>query len=265
MNLEDIGTQLLFTTAPIMIEQADKKTTTGTCFFYNASHPSDEKLQIPLLVTNHHVIKNGNRGILQMFRMETDGQPKTQDRLNIEFDINFLSNAFTDEKADLAAFPIAPLLELASKSGNPVFFRAIDKSIIPSPEVIKNLSAMEDVIFIGYPSGIVDQVSGLPIIRKGITATPIWGKFQGDKQYLIDAGVYPGSSGSPVFMYNHGGFSSGGNFVVGTRVFFLGVISQTMLRKDEDGRAFLGLGKVINTDSFSAFIAGLQEKVARPA
>lgn len=261
MNIEELATQLLFTTAPILIEQNDNKTSAGTCFFYNAQHVSNPNLQVPLLITNYHVIKNGKRGIVQMFKIDNNGKPKLNDRLKIEFDTSFLLSAFINEPLDLAAFPIAPLIDLASTKGSPVFFRAIDRHILPSSETINGLSAIEEVIFIGYPSGIVDSVSGLPIVRKGITATPVWGDFQGEKRYLIDAGVYPGSSGSPVFIYNQGGYSSGGGFVVGTRIYFIGVISQTMLRKDEDGRAFLGLGKVIKINAFETFIAYIQDKI----
>ena len=261
MNINNIATQLLFTTAPILIEQSDGKTKTGTCFFYNVQHSTNADLQIPLLITNRHVIEDGKRGIVQMFKMGPDGLPKSKDKLNIEFDSQFLSAAFVDKTMDLAAFPIAPLINLASTSGTPLFFRATDKSILPTQNIIDEFSAIEEIIFIGYPSGIIDTISGFPIIRKGVTATPIWSDFQGTKQYLIDAGVFPGSSGSPVFIYNQGSYASGNNLILGTRVILAGVISETMLRMEESGRVFLGLGKVVNTNALSTFIDFIQSKI----
>jgi hypothetical protein len=260
MNTDSLATQLLFTTAPVLVEQTDGKRKSGTCFFFNAEHPSNPNFHITLLITNYHVIKDGKRGIVQMFKMGEDNLPKTKDKLNIEFDSQFLSSVFIDEALDLAAFPIAPLLNLASNSGSPIFFRATDKSVLPTTEIVDDLSAIEEIIFIGYPSGIVDSVTGFPIIRKGITATPIWSDFQGRKQYLIDAGVFPGSSGSPVFIYNQGTYSSGSDVILGTRVFLVGIISETMLRKEESGRVFLGLGRVINTSAFSSFIESIQAR-----
>ena len=41
----------------------------------------------------------------------------------------------------------------------------------------------------------------MPILRRGTTATPIALNFEGRPEFLIDAAVYPGSSGSPVFVY----------------------------------------------------------------
>ena len=57
----------------------------------------------------------------------------------------------------------------------------------------------EEIVFIGYPSGLRDEHNSTPLIRRGITASPIWNDFGNDPIFLIDAGVYPGSSGSPVF------------------------------------------------------------------
>ena len=56
-------------------------------------------------------------------------------------------------------------------------------------------------MFIGYPSGVWDHVNLMPIMRRGTTATPMALNFEGRAEFLIDAAVYPGSSGSPVFVY----------------------------------------------------------------
>ena len=49
----------------------------------------------------------------------------------------------------------------------------------------------------------------------------------------MDASVFPGSSGSPVFLYNVGTFyRKDGTTVVGSRVLFLGVIASVFYRED---------------------------------
>jgi hypothetical protein len=84
---------------------------------------------------------------------------------------------------------------------------------------------MEDVIMLGYPNGIWDAKHNLPIIRRGVTATHAKLPLNGKPEFLIDAACFPGSSGSPVFLANIGGyFDYAGNLIFGSRVFLLGTL-----------------------------------------
>ncbi|TFD74495.1 hypothetical protein E3T48_13320 [Cryobacterium fucosi] len=56
------------------------------------------------------------------------------------------------------------------------------------------------VTFIGYPNGLYDSASLLPIVRQGYAATAMNVDYEGKPTFLIDASVFPGSSGSPVFL-----------------------------------------------------------------
>lgn len=89
--------------------------------------------------------------------------------------------------------------------------------------------ALEDVIVVGYPDGIVDPAHNIPVFRRGITATPASIDFGGKQEFLIDAAIFPGSSGSPVLLYNIGSYQNHGNLVIGSRVKLLGVIHAVML------------------------------------
>lgn len=71
---------------------------------------------------------------------------------------------------------------------------------------LKQLTAIESVLMIGYPNGIIDQDDLYPIARRGITATPAYQNFDGEPQFLIDCACFPGSSGSPVFLFDPQGF-----------------------------------------------------------
>jgi hypothetical protein len=82
---------------------------------------------------------------------------------------------------------------------------------------------------IGYPNGIWDDVNNVPIIRRGITATPLKIDHQGRREFMIDAACFPGSSGSPVLLVNVGSYwitQPGGDraFVGGDRIILLGVL-----------------------------------------
>jgi hypothetical protein len=79
---------------------------------------------------------------------------------------------------------------------------------------------------IGYPNGIWDSVNNLPIIRKGITATHPSIDYDGRREFLIDAACFPGSSGSPVFLFNLSSYTtkSGGTIIGGSRIKLIGVL-----------------------------------------
>jgi len=105
--------------------------------------------------------------------------------------------------------------------------------MIPSEDALAELDALEEVIFIGYPNGIWDRKNFLPIMRRGITATPVTVDFQGKKQFLIDASVFPGSSGSPVFILNVGMYTNKfGVTKVTSRLLFLGVVASVFFQQD---------------------------------
>jgi len=88
------------------------------------------------------------------------------------------------------------------------------------------IDAIEDIVFIGYPNGIWDSKNFTPIARKGTTATPLNIDYEGQKKFLIDASVFGGSSGSPVFIYNSGVYATkNGPAMTGTKIYFIGVVA----------------------------------------
>lgn len=253
MNLNNIGTQLLFTTVPIWVETITGAKSSGTGFIYSEPVPDKENITIPFLITNLHVVRDAKRGLIEMME-HTNQEPNSQKKARAEIDGNTLQK-FIDHENDLAAIPIAPIISQFKASGHPVFFRTVSPDLIPNKEVIDKLGAIEEVTFIGYPSGIYDQHNASPLIRRGITASPVWNDFQGKPVFVIDAGVFPGSSGSPVFIYNQGSFATDQGITVGTRILFIGVISETLIKKEaNDANVFLGLGKVIKSQKLKEFI-----------
>ncbi|MEM5018637.1 serine protease [Metabacillus indicus] len=241
MNIKSISTQLLYSTVPIWGEKKNGEQVSGTGFFF--SFIKENNLTIPLLVTNYHVLKDVTRGIFEFVAREND--MPTKNKVRIEFD-NSIINRNKNETLDLIAIPIGPIINEMEQKGKSIFFRSITPDIVPSYEQITNLAAIEEITFIGYPSGIYDSYNVSPIVRRGITATPVWNDFKGDPSFLIDAGVYPGSSGSPVFLFNQGSYSTNEGISIGSRLMFLGVISESFVRSTSQ-ESYLGLGKVINS------------------
>lgn len=60
---------------------------------------------------------------------------------------------------------------------------------------------------IGYPNGLWDSVNNMPIVRRGTMATNISLNHNDKREFVIDAACFPGSSGSPVVLFNKGGYA----------------------------------------------------------
>ena len=129
-----------------------------------------------------------------------------------------------EEDIDLCIMPIASLLKEAQKMGKNLYFKALDKNIMPSFEQIEKLTAIEDILMIGYPNGLWDSYNNMPIIRRGVTATNVKLDYNNKKEFLIDIADFPGSSGSPIFIYNQGTYPVKDGIVVGNRLILLGVL-----------------------------------------
>ncbi len=133
-----------------------------------------------------------------------------------------------DAAVDVAAAPLAPILGALPQ---PVFFRSLPSSAMPSPQAAAGLDAIEEVTFVGYPNGHYDQKHLTPIVRRGITATPVALPFGGRPVFLLDGSVFGGISGSPVFIYNEGMYREGGNVIMGgTRLLLVGIVAETIIR-----------------------------------
>lgn len=252
MNLNDLSTQLLFTTVPIWTEAASGERGAATAFIYNVPVPSKPDQSVPLLITNHHVLAKAKRALIEM--VERDGEnPNREKRVRIELPPELLHQNDNAE-LDIALVPLGTALNQLESVGRPAFFRSVTPEIIPSSEAVNDLAAMEDVVFIGYPSGLRDEANANPLIRRGITSTPVWNNYHGRPTFLIDAGVFPGSSGSPVFVLNQGAYATKDGLVVGSRIYFLGMISQSMVRSDSGTQTFLGLGEVLKSSAIRDFV-----------
>ena len=122
--------------------------------------------------------------------------------------------------------PIAPLLAEAAAAGKTFFFITLEESLLATHAELSDLSALEEVLMIGYPNGIWDATNNMPILRRGITATHPNLDYEGRKEFMIDAACFPGSSGSPVFLFNTGGWTDrkGNTMMGGVRVKLLGLL-----------------------------------------
>lgn len=130
-----------------------------------------------------------------------------------------------DSSVDLCVLPITTLLRKIEGEGSVPFFMPFEAEFLPSTEDLEGLSAVEDISMIGYPNGIWDSFNNMPVFRRGVTATHPHLDYAGKKEFMIDAACFPGSSGSPVLLYNVGTyFTRDGITNIGTRIKLLGIL-----------------------------------------
>ncbi len=131
------------------------------------------------------------------------------------------------DSVDVAVLPMSAILNQMAAINAPPFLRAVDLENCMTAEQSRDLDAVEQVLFIGYPSGIYDRANLLPIARVGTTATPVKVDYEGLPAFLVDAAVFPGSSGSPVFLRDASGIAQtrDGSIVVATGLMLLGVLA----------------------------------------
>lgn len=217
--------QLAHSTVRIECQLANGLTGTGTGFFFRFAE--SEGIHVPAIVTNKHVIAGARKGQFLMTLGDANGEPLQQTHHAFLFD-NFerMWIPHPDKDIDLCAMPIAPILEAAKKESKQLFYISLDKSLIPSKAEYDDMVLMEEITMVGYPNGIWDQVNNMPIFRRGITATHPNLDWNGKPEFLIDAACFPGSSGSPVFLYNQVGYAtkSGGMTIGPGRLKLLGIL-----------------------------------------
>jgi hypothetical protein len=229
MRVESIAEQLFFTTARIDTVAANGAPCSGTGFFF--AHKIGEQTY-PFVVTNKHVVTGMRAGTLT-FLVRKDDKPELGKgfRLNID---GWPDAWFGHPVAeiDIAVCPFAPLeAHLKQQNGVDLFYRYVTTDMIPSQEQLEKLDALESVTFIGYPNGVWDEANLLPVARRGMTASPLAVDFAKTPRFLIDASVFGGSSGSPVFIFNQGMFAEkAGGTVIGSRLLFLGVVAAVFYR-----------------------------------
>ena len=201
--------------------------TTGTGFFFGLKFDEVEKTHIPVIVTNKHVIANAITGKLRFSLKDSDGNPL----LGIYYDLhldNFENRwiKHPDNDIDLCVLPIANIHREIEKSQKVLNYAILRAGDIPTSEELKSdFSRIEDITIVGYPDGIWDAFNNIPITRKGITATPLQIDFENTPRFLVDAAIYGGSSGSPVYIFNQGSYSSpGGGLFAGNRLKLVGII-----------------------------------------
>jgi hypothetical protein len=203
----------------------------GTGYHYLFVAPGDDA--IPTIITNKHVVNGATQIRVELQLMPVGGDNEVKEDGSVAGEVRYpmilealdsLVVPHPDPAIDLCAILIGPVTNslpagLALKNYN------LSRSMHISEDDAKYIRPVEPVLMIGYPNGLWDQVNNRPLARQGLTASHPLIKWMGSRQFVIDAACFPGSSGSPVFLYEDGMYRVGHDgYTPGTRARLLGTL-----------------------------------------
>jgi hypothetical protein len=163
-----------------------------------------------VLVTNKHVMANA----IDMRILMHTGAADAHGVLVPDGSHTFLS--FTSENCifvhhadpdvDLCAIDIGLAINgwNAANPGKGLYYKFLSSGVLFPSDQLETLDVSVPITMIGCPSGLWDEVNGFPLFRRGVTASHPAHAFNGQAQFAIDIGVFSGSSGSPVFLWEDG-------------------------------------------------------------
>lgn len=221
MNIRlSIAERLQYSTIKIISVNCEEGISSGTGFF--AHLDQQENTVVPVLITNKHVIHDAIKIYFRCHLENENGLPSGE-IISLELMLEE-KNVFNhpDPTIDLCAISIFSIL-----SEHKIFYTPMTMDLVPEVEDWQYFDAIETITMVGCPNGILDDVNNLPIIRQGITATSLNKPYNGKDEFMIDMACFPGSSGSPIFLYNSNGYldRKANSFMMGaSRIKLIGVL-----------------------------------------
>ncbi|QGR75582.1 S1 family peptidase [Acinetobacter lwoffii] len=242
----------------------DGNNSTGTGFFYIYDFGGLSKV---FLVTNRHVIEPNQVGTIN-FHSAKDLYPNNGLNIGKRVTVNLNQAEWQqrwkfhpDKNIDIAILDFTIIEHDLDQKKMHVYYKALHSNTLISSDDYPDISSIQQVVYVGYPQGLIDNHNLLPIARSGYTASPIKFDFDGQKQFLIDSAVYPGSSGSPVCILNEGTpFVDRNNalHMDKTRFIFLGVLTsvrtERLASNPNEVKHYLNLGHVVKGECINEVI-----------
>jgi hypothetical protein len=215
--------QLMYSAVRISSQMETGQTRWGTGFLFRFFNTNES--HVPAIVTNRHVVDGMKHCALTFAGTLADGNPDLVNHVPItmtEFERLWMAHP----SADLAIIPVGAILNGLVQNGTRPFLVGLDQSLIPTDSELKELTPVEQVLTVGFPGQVWDDVHNLPVFHRGYTATAPYIDFKGKKEFLIDFATWPGASGSPVLLYNDSPWinRSGTTSLGGVRTKLLGVV-----------------------------------------
>lgn len=171
----------------------------GTGFFYRVD---SEFGPILVIATNKHVIDGLDVLRFHMALADENGKrvfapAELKDVQVAEYPIF----RHPDPKVDLALIACEPLIDDIVNRGQKPYVMPLTAKNLPPDWMVEKLTALTNVVMVGFPNGLMDTVNNLPISRRGTLSTHYFADYNGEKNFVVDIAAFGGSSGSPVFAH----------------------------------------------------------------
>jgi hypothetical protein len=199
-------------TSPVEVQFDGQPASLGTGFFFQVLGPADPKITGPqwraiqslFLITNRHVVQPENWEKLRTltFFLRRAGASGGADWVPVPIGKQQLGGKLhqhPDPQVDVVAVDVLDLVraKVTAQNSGILPWNAVSHEELPGVSKIK-VSEGDDIIVVGYPRAFYDEYNKLPVLKRGILASP-WGtKYRGQDAFLIDYKGFHGSSGSPV-------------------------------------------------------------------
>lgn len=169
----------------------------GTGFLLNRKVDNNDHVR-PYLITNKHVVEDKKELIV---RLKEKGLDNLKDcELNLQDENgNPLYKFHSNSKIDIAAIP----LNGKYFEDNNLDFSSfdIDVNAMTTSELRDNgVDEGELIYMIGFPLGLVNVKSGVPISRLGCIGRMSENQINEEHNILVDIQNFPGNSGSPIVL-----------------------------------------------------------------
>lgn len=157
MKPESISERMMFNT--VRLETASG---TGTGFFYN--FVIGETIY-PAIITNKHVVNYKQDENVKFHLHLQDGDGESNSSIGIEFNTHW----YFHSTKDLCFTFVNPVFEqVKATCGKNVFYIADNAAVLATEEKLKELSALEELVMVGYPIGLADTRNIILFLERDI-------------------------------------------------------------------------------------------------
>ena len=190
-------------------------TANGSGFFYALSTPEEKgphpagtliwtKLERIWLISNKHVLcPNHEKGAGPPKIISVHVRERRETAIEWE-ELKFFARRtrdllrfHPDPAVDVASLDVTEQIHKLPFASRNFFFFTIGAHHFPERRGL-NIEVGSDVLVIGYPRAFYDKLNKFPIVKTGIIASRWGAPFEGKRHCLVDARLFPGSSGSLV-------------------------------------------------------------------
>lgn len=167
----------------------------GTGFMYRQDRHGPNGTSNLFLVTNGHVVEDDDEIILKMNR--ESGLPPVEFSVSLREDPEFLT--YHPGDVDLVVLPLPS--ESLTKEMVESYPISETESLTLDKAKEAEVAEGDGIFTIGFPLGLVGyEEQNFPIVKQGCIARIQDWLSGGSASILIDANIFPGNSGGPVFL-----------------------------------------------------------------